>query len=415
MSESGTGRAEGSAANELQIPPASETRRAMFRSGAAAVAGLVWGKTATTARATPTVPAATVNPIARLFNRINPGWKYSEIVGITNFDGYRDAQIAYTNLADFDVVNDGGLPEFAYTPYNMYHNGALRISQAAMVQKTLLSERRLFERMVMFFTDHLNVDGRDDKTYALVHQMNQRVTRAHALGDFNAMIRASAQDPAMGEYLDNAHSNGNPGPPPNTPNENYARELMELHTLGVDYPYSEDDVKTLSYMLSGLTYETSTGSTDYGVAGYDSTLHGDPPPPTTQFLKHHHHHDGPGAVAGSAVDHRVQARGAPVRRQEAHRLVAAGADARHRHCLRQRGRRCRRAVPESPGDGPRHSHGAALRRRLRRRLPQLHAPHSCSPSPASARAIRFSERACPAVPRRPIGPSLPAISCATSR
>src|SRR6185295_10677947 len=74
---------------------------------------------------------------------------------------------------------------------------------------------------------------------------DRQVTRKNALGSFRDLIWASAHSPAMMVYLDNqANHKG-------APNENYARELMELHTLGVDGGYTQQDVMELARCLTG--------------------------------------------------------------------------------------------------------------------------------------------------------------------
>ncbi len=79
------------------------------------------------------------------------------------------------------------------------------------------------------------------------------VIRRHALGSFSDMLVASAQSPAMLLYLDNAMSRGA------KPNENYARELLELHTVGVHGGYAQRDVRDAAKVLTGLTVEAQTG------------------------------------------------------------------------------------------------------------------------------------------------------------
>src|SRR6185312_11945475 len=73
----------------------------------------------------------------------------------------------------------------------------------------------------------------------------QHVIRPHALGKFRDLVMATLESPAMLEYLDNAqNAKGHV-------NENYARELMELHTLGVGSGYTQQDVQQLALILTG--------------------------------------------------------------------------------------------------------------------------------------------------------------------
>ncbi|MGL4608660.1 MAG: DUF1800 domain-containing protein [Trueperaceae bacterium] len=113
------------------------------------------------------------------------------------------------------------------------------------LQRAIYSERQLFEKVVDFWTDHFNVPIPDllvEKT------LDDRDTiRPHALTTFRELLFASAKSPAMLIYLDNFNSHRD------HPNENYARELMELHTLGVDGGYTEQDVREVARCFTGWT------------------------------------------------------------------------------------------------------------------------------------------------------------------
>jgi len=80
------------------------------------------------------------------------------------------------------------------------------------------------------------------------------VIRANALGNFGTMLAASAFHPAMLRYLNNADSTKD------NPNENYARELMELHTVGVNGGYTETDVKHAALLLTGWQVQDGKAS-----------------------------------------------------------------------------------------------------------------------------------------------------------
>ncbi len=115
------------------------------------------------------------------------------------------------------------------------------------------SRRQLFEVMVDFWSDHLNIaSGKDDCRWLKVAD-ERDVVRAHALGRFRDLLKASVVSPAMLIYLD-GHDNKveHPG---DRPNENHARELLELHTLGVNGGYTQHDVMEVARCLSGWTYE----------------------------------------------------------------------------------------------------------------------------------------------------------------
>ena len=88
-----------------------------------------------------------------------------------------------------------------------------------------------------------------DKVGYLLVADQRDVIRANALGKFPDLLKASAHSPSMMAYLDqNASRN-------TAPNQNYAREIMELHTLGVDGGYTQDDVAELSRVLTGWTIQ----------------------------------------------------------------------------------------------------------------------------------------------------------------
>ena len=120
--------------------------------------------------------------------------------------------------------------------------------------RAIYSRRQLFEVMVEFWTDHLNIDLEKGDCIYLKPSDDRDVIRRHALGNFHDLIRASATSPAMLVYLDGKSNKVRKGTD-DKPNENYARELMELHTLGVHGGYSQTDVREAARCLSGWTYD----------------------------------------------------------------------------------------------------------------------------------------------------------------
>jgi uncharacterized protein (DUF1800 family) len=116
----------------------------------------------------------------------------------------------------------------------------------AAVTRAAWSTRQLFEVMVDFWSNHLNVTNPSDGVWATRPDYDRRVIRAHALGKFSAMLRASATHPAMMVYLNNAESTKE------APNENYGRELLELHTVGVEAGYTETDMYNSALIMTGF-------------------------------------------------------------------------------------------------------------------------------------------------------------------
>ncbi len=139
----------------------------------------------------------------------------------------------------------------------------------AVILRAVYSKRQLFERMVEFWTDHFNIDIFNGIDSQLKTIDDRDVIRAHALGSFGNLVDASAHSPAMLFYLDNATNIVG------RPNENYARELMELHTLGVTGGYTQQDVEEVARCFTGWTYYGATVQpvTNRWTFRYNGTLH----------------------------------------------------------------------------------------------------------------------------------------------
>ncbi|MGH9935231.1 MAG: DUF1800 domain-containing protein [Blastocatellia bacterium] len=136
--------------------------------------------------------------------------------------------------------------------------------------RAVYSRRQLFEVMVGFWTDHLNINLEKGDSIYLKPADDRAVIRAHALGKFRDLIRASAISPAMLVYLDGKENKkANPG---DIPNENYARELLELHTLGVNGGYTQSDVYEVARCLTGWRLRTRWRK---GTVYFDPSLHDD--------------------------------------------------------------------------------------------------------------------------------------------
>ncbi|MEW6336584.1 MAG: DUF1800 domain-containing protein [Acidobacteriota bacterium] len=133
----------------------------------------------------------------------------------------------------------------------------------ATLYRAVYSPRQLHEKMVEFWSDHFNVNGLDGVLRSLKPWEDRQVMRPHALGRFRDLLGANAASPAMQVYLDNA-SNTKDGP-----NENYARELLELHTLGVDGGYTQEDVAEAARVLTGWAFSRTDGSFLFRPARHD--------------------------------------------------------------------------------------------------------------------------------------------------
>jgi len=135
--------------------------------------------------------------------------------------------------------------------------------QAAKTLRAVESERQLQEVMVDFWFNHFNVFAAKGDVRWYVSAYERDVVRPNALGRFADLVRASARHPAMLFYLDNWLSARRDFTVPAGPNkgrkaglnENYARELMELHTLGVDGGYTQTDVTEVARAFTGWSID----------------------------------------------------------------------------------------------------------------------------------------------------------------
>ncbi len=113
----------------------------------------------------------------------------------------------------------------------------------------------LTERMTLFWHNHFATSQQKVKLGQLMYRQNA-LLRRDALGNFATLLHAVAKDPAMLVYLDNARSRRE------APNENFAREVMELFTLGVGH-YGEKDVKEAARAFTGWSLDRDTGAYRY--------------------------------------------------------------------------------------------------------------------------------------------------------
>lgn len=127
----------------------------------------------------------------------------------------------------------------------------------ATIARSVWSRRQLYEVMCEFWSNHLHITSPADKVWFARHNYDTDVIRANALGRFEDMLVDSARHPAMLIFLNNAESTKD------EPNENYGRELLELHTVGLDVGYSERDMYDSSLIMTGMTVNDSNGQYVY--------------------------------------------------------------------------------------------------------------------------------------------------------
>ncbi|MCK5889809.1 MAG: DUF1800 domain-containing protein [Methylococcales bacterium] len=156
-------------------------------------------------------------------------------------DAYIEEQLYPQSIDDSELHNkvDGWLEaKGAFSKGKDKHLSYYTLYQA------MYSKRQLQEVMTQFWDNHFNTDVSKTKSH-LAEATENNLFRTHALGKFRDLLAISAHSPMMMKYLDNASSKKR------LPNENYAREIMELHTLGVSGGYTENDVVALSKIFTG--------------------------------------------------------------------------------------------------------------------------------------------------------------------
>jgi len=144
-----------------------------------------------------------------------------------------------------DAITDDEQKKAAQQAYQQELNRLTREASSRMLLRALYSPNQLQEQMTWFWFNHFNVHQYKANIRVVVGDYEDQL-RAHALGRFRDLLEASVFHPAMVRYLDNEQNAAS------RINENYARELLELHTLGLDGGYSQHDVQELARVLTGL-------------------------------------------------------------------------------------------------------------------------------------------------------------------
>ncbi len=130
---------------------------------------------------------------------------------------------------------------------NQANQQALRAVGAWWVGRMAQGPYPLHEKLTFFWHGHFTTSARDERSAWLMWQQNE-TWRTHAAGNFEKFVKAVSRDPAMLDYLNNQQNRKA------KPNENYARELMELFTLGIGN-YSENDIKEAARAFTGWAHD----------------------------------------------------------------------------------------------------------------------------------------------------------------
>jgi uncharacterized protein (DUF1800 family) len=192
---------------------------------------------------------------------------------IEDFDAFR-ARMRQDKINRVARREAEGTPEYdaADKVYDEFRKAA-RIAMAGWagnhVQRRVQTDTGFRERLVDFWTDHFTAYGKGGILVRAAPTMVEDAIRPHVAGRFEDLLFAAVTHPVMLHYLDQDRSIG-----PNSPlraraaargreglglNENLAREVLELHTLGVEGPYTQDDVRQLAELFTGLNFNAEKG------------------------------------------------------------------------------------------------------------------------------------------------------------
>jgi hypothetical protein len=208
----------------------------------------------------------------RLLRRMTYGPLPEDVTKINalGYDGWLDYQLNYETIDDsacenavawYSTVFFSERDLFKVIPSVAEHE----ITVATMI-RAVMSKRQLYQRMCEFWTDHFNILFEKVGVLKVVHDRD--VIRKHALGNFKDMLMANTKSPATLVYLDNDPSSKE------NPNQNLAREMMELHSVGVHGGYTQTDVKQVARCITGWTAVLwPQDAPDIGKFKFDKYLH----------------------------------------------------------------------------------------------------------------------------------------------
>ena len=202
---------------------------------------------------------ATRHVLSRLSYGVTPQLS-REALDLGGPQSWFETQLAYGNIADpFANGLDSWWPKLSWAPMQI---GAANLTgqisgfellndfKRWSLMRRVYSRRQLHEVMVEFWSNHLHITTPESKS--LEHRINyDRVIRSHALGKYDALLTAAITHPAMLCYLDAARSTAK------APNENLGRELLELHTVGKESAFTEQDVADSTRILTGWRVASS--------------------------------------------------------------------------------------------------------------------------------------------------------------
>ena len=214
---------------------------------------------------------------------------YARVQAI-GYDAFIEEQLSPETIDDraFDQMN----PQQLYYDNDNNRNNIYRSLNELQIGYAAFTEKQLQEVMANFWYNHFHasVKGNTDRMYGQLNEVRMAY-RDLAMTNFNDLLHYSSKSPLMMHFLDNEDSRAG------RINENYAREIMELHTVGVDAGYTDEDIIEVARILTGWRYESSRGSDDEQYVStfvFDEGRHDD----GTKFVSFINETFGPGLEEG---------------------------------------------------------------------------------------------------------------------
>lgn len=216
--------------------------------------------------------------LRRLVDRTTFGFSWEELdYAYTNgYEAYLDWQLGYeaiddseldTRLTEFVTLTESPRELMIRAWYNDDYSMIWDLLFATVLRQAT-SKRQLYERVVEFLSDHLNIYLFKDGTEFFKLVDDREVIRPNPFGKFSDLLLASAKSPAMLTYLDGAFNFAW------APNQNYAREILELHTVGVDN-FSQADMLDVARCFTGWTIDFDIDSPTLGEFRFEPYWHDD--------------------------------------------------------------------------------------------------------------------------------------------
>jgi len=210
----------------------------------------------------------------RMFARCGFGARPADRAEFPGAAAWIEAQLAHESIDETDCSRRLRRFESLHVPageaFEFHDHVVRRELQARILLGAVHGARQLHESVSEFWRDHFSLSIGKGECAWLATSFERDALRPHALGNFRDLLRAVLLHPAMLWYLDGRLNRADSG----APNENHARELLELHTLGLGGGYTQRDVQTAARALSGWT-SRGLGERGKGAVSFDGARHDD--------------------------------------------------------------------------------------------------------------------------------------------